>query len=451
MQSSQEIDGESWSLLVQGARRDNPRDGVTATRLHQAVENGELEVVRDLLRLRPEIVNRDLPGHGERLALHIAVLNRNAAMTRLLMDSGADALRGIWPYRKETQAIVIAAERGYHEIVAIIEEAEARRPTTDTPAPDDGPVTLAVLDGQPEALALLLERGFDPDERRSMPRSDEIITEWGRPLAECTKSGKLEMAEMLLARGADANAWACVWNAYRRRDTAMIDLLARYGGVPNAATPGYLRDTELAARMFAAEAAAGLPKGTVREGKTVAEEVLDPAASAGADAILRMALDRIDWPRDDPRWFPILASPLCFWNHIPWIYSEQWDLDRATYLACFAMVLERCHANVVGRFGMTILHYAAASYNWIRPEERVAFVRKLLEHGARTDVRDELLKSTPLAWACRWGRSEVARLLLDWGADLVEADAEPWATPRAWAEKMGHNAVIDILQEGRER
>src|ERR1039457_1826427 len=91
-----------------------------------------------------------------------------------------------------------------------------------------------------------------------------------------------------------------------------------------------------------------------------------------------------------------LASPLCFWNHIPWIYSEKWDLDRSTYLPCFALVLERCHANVSGRFGMTILHYAAASYNWIKPEERVAFVRMLLDHGARLDVRDDLLRSTPL-------------------------------------------------------
>lgn|ERR1035441_4725579 len=155
-------------------------------------------------------------------------------------------------------------------------------------------------------------------------------------------------------------------------------------------------DTELAARMFAEEAAGRLPKGTVQDGNTVAEEVLDPAASAGATDILRMALERIDWQRDDPRWFGILASPLCFWNHISWIYSEKWDLDRSTYLPCFALVLERCHANVSGRFGMTILHYAAASYNWIKPEERVAFVHMLLDHGARLDVRDDLLRSTPL-------------------------------------------------------
>jgi ankyrin repeat protein len=457
-------------------------DGVTASRLHDAVAEGDLDGVRDLLRRRPEIVNRSRPDHGERLPLHIAVQNRDAAMTRLLMEHGADARAGIWPYRKETQALAIATDRGYDEIVEIIETVEAQRekpereavaatPETDpgasavargdaawirarhaegtliNPTAGDGLLTLAVRHDKPEILSLLLELGFDADERRREPGADEVVVSWGQPLAECTESGRLEMARMLLEHGADANAWACVWNAYRQRDTAMIELLARYGGVPNAATPGYLRDTGLAARMFADEAAGRLPKGTVREGRTVAEEILDPAASAGSAEILRMALERIDWPRDDRRWFGILASPLCFWNHIPWIYSKKWDLDRSTYLRCFAMVLDRCHANVTGRFGMTILHYAAASYNWITPEERLPFVRLLLDRGARTDTRDDLLRSTPLGWASRWGRHEVVKLMLERGADAVEADAEPWATPRAWAEKMGHQEIVDILRD----
>jgi ankyrin repeat protein len=63
------------------------------------------------------------------------------------------------------------------------------------------------------------------------------------------------------------------------------------------------------------------------------------------------------------------------------------------------------------------------------------------------DARDELLQSTPLGWACRWGRLEVAKLLLERGADPVEPDAELWATPHAWAEKAGHSAIIVFLQE----
>jgi hypothetical protein len=36
--------------------------------------------------------------------------------------------------------------------------------------------------------------------------------------------------------------------------------------------------------------------------------------------------------------------------------------------------------------------------------------------GARLDLRHELLNSTPLGWACRWGRKELAELLIARGA-----------------------------------
>jgi ankyrin repeat protein len=83
----------------------------------------------------------------------------------------------------------------------------------------------------------------------------------------------------------------------------------------------------------------------------------------------------------------------------------------------------------------------------VTAEERVAFASAALNAGARVDVRDDLLKSTPLGWASRWGRLELVKLLLERGADSAEADAEPWATPLAWAQKKGHHDVVAILQE----
>jgi ankyrin repeat protein len=71
----------------------------------------------------------------------------------------------------------------------------------------------------------------------------------------------------------------------------------------------------------------------------------------------------------------------------------------------------------------------------------------LLQAGARTDVRDGLLRSTPLGWACRWGRAGVARVLLAGGADPIERDAESWARPRAWAQKKDHRTVLDLLRQ----
>ena len=73
----------------------------------------------------------------------------------------------------------------------------------------------------------------------------------------------------------------------------------------------------------------------------------------------------------------------------------------------------------------------------------------LLDAGARLDIRDDLLMSTPLGWACRWGRVAMVKLFLERGADPAEADAEPWATPRAWAEKMHRPEIVELLSSAR--
>ena len=83
----------------------------------------------------------------------------------------------------------------------------------------------------------------------------------------------------------------------------------------------------------------------------------------------------------------------------------------------------------------------------VTEEEAAAFASALLDAGARMDLRDDILKSTPLGWACRWGRAGVARVMLERGADPLEVDAELWAQPRAWAEKMGHGEVFTVLRE----
>jgi hypothetical protein len=83
----------------------------------------------------------------------------------------------------------------------------------------------------------------------------------------------------------------------------------------------------------------------------------------------------------------------------------------------------------------------------VTEEEAAAFARVLLDAGARMDVRDDILQSTPLGWACRWGRAGVAEVMIERGADPAEMDAEPWAQPQAWAEKMGHSSVLTVLRE----
>ena len=227
----------------------------------------------------------------------------------------------------------------------------------------------------------------------------------------------------------------------------MVELLRRYGGVVSADIAALYRQTDLARQMLADEARGALSEGIVSPGTPLAEELLLFGASGCDPEIVRMALERIDWPRDDPRWFRCLTEPLSFWHHIPWLHAGNREFDRKTYLPSFRLILQRCNSNLVGSFGRTVLHEIAAMGEHVTEEEAAAFARVLLDAGARMDVRDDILQSTPLGWACRWGRAGVARVMIERGASPAEMYAEPWAQPQAWAEKMGHSSVLTVLRE----
>ena len=83
-------------------------DGANVAALAGAVKAGDLARVRSLLRARPELVSMDRAENDEHRALHYAVLRRDVPMVRLLMESGADARKGIYPHRDATSALTIA-------------------------------------------------------------------------------------------------------------------------------------------------------------------------------------------------------------------------------------------------------------------------------------------------------------------------------------------------------
>jgi len=151
---------------------------------------------------------------------------------------------------------------------------------------------------------------------------------------------------------------------------------------------------------------------------------------------VELALPRLAWAADDPRWHWVLIQP---------IRSVGDNPDDEAFFKCMAVLLRHGVDPNVTRRGETALHYVAARPNPTE-QQRVRFAAMLLDRGARLDVRDELLRSTPLGWACRWGRQELVELLLARGAPAEEPDAEPWATPLAWAQKMGRAGIAGLLR-----
>ncbi len=461
---------ESWPKLKAYV------DGVTVARLAEAVRAGDIGEARRMLQARPELANMAMSYGDEHRPIHFAVMSRLPDMVRLLMQHGASAREGIDPHRPATTAWMLAKDRGYDEIVAIIEDEERRQESPDAEEEqpeqlqgdeafreavargdlewlrarhaegtltnpirwrDGGLLTVAVENNRADILNLLLDYGFDPNERVSLGEGDWVAYSQGYPLWTCAALGSRELAEMLLARGADPNvhvdsSGSAVHSAYSHKQWEMVDLLRRHGGEVTADTAAIYRQTHLIREMLAGS-------------RADPAEVLRFGAMGGAPEIVSMALERIDWPRDDPRWFRVLMEPLYFWHHIPWLYAGNKDFDRTTYLTCFRLMLQQCEPNVIGSFGRTVLHEVAAMRDHITEEETAPFAEALLNAGAKVGRRDDILKSTALGWACRWGRSRVAALMLEHGADPVEEDAEPWARPRAWAEKHGHAQVVELL------
>lgn len=306
----------------------------------------------------------------------------------------------------------------------------------------NGLVSHAVAVDRPDMLALLLDLGLDPDESGRVEGLEEVVPTWGEPLRACAMSGKVSMAEILLAHGANPNtnvyaATSAMYEAHKRREELMIGLLERHGGRLTAVAVAELGLIDHAARLLAEDAEGRTAEGIAGPDSSVAQDLLWGAIECPSPEIVKLALTAVDWPPDDRRWHGILENGL-------YLRPES---DRNRHLEAFRLVLNRCDPNVSSRRGTTLPHEVAASRGGLTANDRIAYARLLIDRGARLDRRDDLLRSTPLGWACRWGRLELVKLFLARGADPIEADAEPWAAPKAWAQKKGHTEIINLLHE----
>lgn len=556
----------SWSKLKAFV------DGANASRFLDAAKKGDLPLVRSLVATRPELVGMGTSATGEYRAIHYAVMNRDAAMTRLLMEAGADARQGIYPHRDATTALALAEERGYQDVVRVIEQEERHRRedlscvnATVTPRQDQisaaisrgdrdeairlldadhsqiqacdrngrtplhlaaqtneielvswllhrrasprkldphdlapidlaalaadprndsaetfpaiarlllsqgsdftiraavalgneprvreliaahptplrqittfggGLVSLAVNHRQLEMVRLLLDLGADVNERTLLAEQEDPQESWGMPLWWAALAGDFAMSKLLLDRGADpnANVYASGWplrNAWNHADASVKNLLLERGATPKPYMIAEMHDVAEARRLLAQNP----------NDEELANELVWSAADHGCPEIVKLGLPYLKWPRNDDRWNWILMQPIRGGNG-----------DGATLDGYFASLAEILGAGVdpdVPSFGRTALHYTAARHGSASGKDRARFAEMLLDHGASLTVRDDLLKSTPLGWACRWGRKEMVELLLRRGAPADEPDAEPWAQPLAWARKRNHPEIVALLE-----
>jgi len=549
-------------------------DGANISRFADAVKAGDMPQVRSMLASRPELIAMDMSANNEHRAIHYAVLRRDPAMVRLLMEAGADARKGIFPHRDATSAMAIARDRQYSDIVAVIEEEERHRReemscpnATVSPIQDQissaisrgddvtamhmleddrtliqacdrdgasplhlaarasrvelvawlmerranvhkkdsngltaldhaalgadprngraerfprlaamllehgaeltvraaialgdnlrvrqlieaepdllrqissngGLLTLAVNHRKTGVVQLLLDLGGDVDERIRLEELEEPTESWGMPLWYAALAGDFAITKLLLDRGADpnANVYASGWplrNAWGHPDDSVKKLLLERGAKPQPYMIAETHDVKEAKRLLAET-----------PNEELARELAWSAADHGCPEIVALALPHLDWPAHDSRWHWVLIQP---------IRGAGADSSRNEgHFRSMAALLRHGVDSNVSRFGQTTLHFAAARHSGLSGKDRARFAAMLIDHGARMDLRDDLLQSTPLGWSCRWGHCDLVELLIQRGAPVHEKDAEAWATPEAWAQKMDHQEVLEVLKRNSE-
>ena len=402
----------------------NACDRNGATPLHIAAGETNIELVGWLLERGANARKSDLNGFNalDRAALAADPRNQRAQrfpeVARLLLEHGADfTIRAAVALgdAPRIRALIQAAPGALREIGS-----------------DGGLLTLAVKHGRREAVRLLLDLGADVDERIVLEELEEPTPSWGMPLWYAALAGQADITALLLDRGADpnANVYASGWplrNAWVNKHESVKQLLLERGAKVHPYMLAELHDIAEAERLLAQD-----------PNENVARELAWSAADHGCPEIVALALSRLNWPAGDARWHWVLIQPIRGAN--------AGSRENGGHFASMAVLLKRGVDVNVRRFGQTVLHFAAAHHGQIGDEDRARFAAMLLDHGARLDLRDDLLQSTPLGWACRWGRLKLAELLIQRGAPVHENDAEPWATPEAWAAKMKHDAVLAALR-----
>ena len=112
-----------------------PAETFTVNQLAEATKANDSNRVRQILDAQPDLVRTDMAYENEHQVLHYAVYARLPEMVRVLMQRGADPRKGVWPHRAATTALIIARDRGYDDIIAIIEEQENLRKAQAQPDP----------------------------------------------------------------------------------------------------------------------------------------------------------------------------------------------------------------------------------------------------------------------------------------------------------------------------
>jgi ankyrin repeat protein len=382
-------------LIRAGARvTASTREGVTPLQL--AVTNGSAAIIGRLLKAGAE-ANTPLTQAGD-TALMVSARTGKADAIRVLLEAGADVnARETWG---GTTALMWAVSEAHIDAARILLDAGAD------------------VNARSHYIAAANGRGFEgrtPVKDRADPKTEEFASGWLTPLLLAAREGHVELAQLLVDRGANINEVAgdgktplalAVFNG----NYQVASLLVSRQADVNRADAQRFTPLFWAVDRRNMETAPNFPWMVTADSMPLIRQLLDAGANPNA---LVNNTPRARMREGSPR--IVFATALM----------------RAAFAADLELVnllLDRgADPKIVSRDGETMLS-AAAGLAFIHgyhrgksPEERLEVVKLFVSLGNDVNQPDDY-GITPLMAAANGGDPALVQYLVDQGADLGAHD-----------------------------
>lgn len=442
--------------------------------IHLAAEAGDLERVRELLNAEPQLLNRG--DHAGGTPLHRAVIGRARSVVELLLERGADvdaihgaglgSAGGFSPHNIQAIDLAIWGRRGrrvdsprwrtYLRRLRFWIKSHLRG---NQPMPCDVKMArLLLAHGAKHDLTVAAALG-DYDRVKAILNEDPALIQEARPngrrpLTTAVEFGHDSIARFLLDRGADptwpelnADNGGALHAAARAGNRALVELLLSRGADPNGHVDSggnavYAAKTPEIRALLESHGGSLDPYDLVwkdEDDEVMRRITVDPkSAELGCGGVFTAVVTR--GKRD------LLRRLLDAGIRVPPLITgcQSYLMERPDM---FRTLLERgMNPDTCNWQMQTMLHMCCRGDGSGRPDTiSLECAAMLLDAGANISARDDDYCSTPLGWAARHNRPDLAALLLARGAKTNLPDDPPWATPLAWAKGRGYTQVAEML------
>jgi len=275
------------------------------------------------------------------------------------------------------------------------------------------------------------------------PENIQVQFAYYEPLHYAVRGGSLPMVQLLLERGGHpmATGWSKLGDETpiaKANDRERIDMVELFKQsvkkLPGYKSPPERPQTDEQKLKYHFEIACGyqVDVGHVEQILNIHPEWatigLYEAIHHGRINIIRMLLKagaNVSGHMPYACWFTPLMHALRYPQH-------HYELAE--------LILENgLSVNSVNGLGISAIHIAIMQndidgFDW------------LLNRGADINMIEPESCSTPLGWAAKFNRPEMAKILLKRGADPGLPKVYPWATPVRWAEKKNHSKIVKLFK-----